>query len=707
MAMRVPGYERNQVVQAVKPVGVAQAQSGFGQVAKGLADVGGMFDQWQADVDEADAKGADTDYAKLVRDTLYNPDTGYLNASGGTAMTSYKQVSETLQNGMNTRLEGLSGPAREMAQRSMQGALDGALLKVDAHAGDQRLVYLDGQSKARVQSAIDDAIIDPTNFTRSLGVMRAEVRDQAARGGWSPEQTEAALKAGESDMHSGLVSRLSSVDPIQALDYLNAHRDQMGAEVVVKLEAALVPEAKRRRGANFVRQSYQTRMTGQVPESYYGNARAAESGGNDAARNPTSSATGRYQFIKSTWDGLIKRRPDLGLTADGRTDPAQQERAMRAFTEENARTLIRGGVAITNGTLYAAHFLGAGGALKVLSAPMGASVADIVGQGVVSANKFLAGMKVSDFVAWAERKGGGQAPSSGAQSLDLMSQIIAMEDPDERAAALQEYELMSGHIAAQQKARQEAAREAALAMIDQGGSVDDLTPDQKADVGYSYLSTLRENQAKVAAGRAPVTDPAVYVELFQQMNSDPEAFKARELMSDLNNLSRSDFNMFVQNQADMMKPEKAPKPDAAVTVSTINTVTGDLLKAAGVDEKKAKGAGQKAQLQESLLRWTQQFQADNSGRAPTQLEIRDRANQMLMPVIIDPPGAWNEVSGKSFEIDFDAVTPQDIRDGTLKIGDTTIPSETVTAFVTAFEAAMGRAPTPQEVVEGLVYSMTP
>ena len=60
MAMRVPQYEQKQIVQARQPVGVAAAQSGMGQIARGLSDVGQMFDQWQADVDEADAKAADT-----------------------------------------------------------------------------------------------------------------------------------------------------------------------------------------------------------------------------------------------------------------------------------------------------------------------------------------------------------------------------------------------------------------------------------------------------------------------------------------------------------------------------------------------------------------------------------------------------------------------------------------------------------------------
>src|SRR5690606_10488056 len=73
--------------------------------------------------------------------------------------------------------------------------------------------------------------------------------------------------------------------------------------------------------------------------AYLANTRRRESGGNDTAQNPNSSARGRYQFIDSTWADLMQRHPELGLTPDGRDDPAQQERAIRVFTQENARAL--------------------------------------------------------------------------------------------------------------------------------------------------------------------------------------------------------------------------------------------------------------------------------------------------------------------------------------------------------------------------------
>lgn len=721
MAMRVPQYEQRQIVQVRKPVGVAAAQSGMGQIARGLGDVGQMFDQWQADVDEADAKAADTAYSDRVRKALYEDGSGYLYAQGGDALSRRKMAAETLQKDYDEILNGLSPKAREMAQASLESRRQSALTSVDRHAGGERITYLNGQADARVKSAIDDAIIDPAHIDRSLTIARNEVAETGARNGWAPEQTAAKMAEAEGAIHGGIITRLANVDPVQALDYLNAHRDKMEARDVARLEGALLPEAKRARGRQIGRDLAQ-QSAGGIDDSYYASIRTAESAGNDMARpiDPKtgkllSSAYGRYQFLDQTWRGLMQTRPDLGLTEDGRGDPAQQERAIRAFTEANAKYLVRAGVAITNGTLYAAHFLGAGGAAKVLTAPMSAAVSEIVGPAVVRANGFLNGMTVADFMSWAEKKGGGSAampmgdfsaPSWDQVAverprIDPVTQILNMEDPDERAAAMQEYQLWNGQIAIQQKAAQDAAQQAAFALIESGGSVDNLTLDQKLQIGQAGMSSLRTYEGSVRKREPIQTDDELFVSLSKQAVTDPKGFAAADPLEWRNRLSDSDFKAFVKKQADILTPEKAPKPDSATTISTINTVSSDLLKAAGIDDKKPAGAKRIVQMQSDLLRWAAQQQADNGGKAPTQAEIFQKAQTMLTPVVIDPPGMFNEREGLAFDLNLEGITPADIRDGTLTIGGEAVDPAVLEAFVREFSAALGRAPTPQEVIEGL------
>jgi len=156
--------------------------------------------------------------------------------------------------------------------------------------------------------------------------------------------------------------------------------------------------------------------------AFLSNTRRAESGGNDNAKNPNSSATGRYQFLEGTWADLAARHPDLGLTPDGRLDPNQQERAMRVFTAENARALKGSGVPVTPGALYAAHFLGADGAPKVLNGDPNAPVSAYVDPEVMQANPHLADMTIADFKAWADKQGGN---GSGGYQAPTLAQPTA------------------------------------------------------------------------------------------------------------------------------------------------------------------------------------------------------------------------------------------------------------------------------------------
>ncbi|KRB51785.1 hypothetical protein ASE04_09635 [Rhizobium sp. Root708] len=139
-----------------------------------------------------------------------------------------------------------------------------------------------------------------------------------------------------------------------------------------------------------------------------------ESGGNDNAQNPTSSAGGAGQFIDSTWLSMVKKyRPDV---AEGKS--AQDILAMKSdgslsrdmtarYAQENSAFLQNQGVATTDGNVYLAHFLGPRGAAQVIKADPNAPIASVVGPDVVGANPFLNGKTAGDVRAWAEKKMGG------------------------------------------------------------------------------------------------------------------------------------------------------------------------------------------------------------------------------------------------------------------------------------------------------------
>jgi hypothetical protein len=120
-----------------------------------------------------------------------------------------------------------------------------------------------------------------------------------------------------------------------------------------------------------------------------------ESSFNPNAKSSKSSATGLFQFIDQTWLATLKQSgPSLGYgryagaiarTSSGRYvvpnaamrrqimslrfDPTANAMMAGAFTQTNAARLGRAlGRSPTDGELYIAHFLGQGGAVKLISA---------------------------------------------------------------------------------------------------------------------------------------------------------------------------------------------------------------------------------------------------------------------------------------------------------------------------------------------------
>lgn len=116
-----------------------------------------------------------------------------------------------------------------------------------------------------------------------------------------------------------------------------------------------------------------------VDFAYLVNQAKAESSFNPTVKSKTSSATGLYQFIDSTWMDMVnKYGTEYGIDTQGMTkreilnmrkDPEAASFMAAAFASENEKSLNAnwgGDVGATE--LYFAHFLGASGASSFLKA---------------------------------------------------------------------------------------------------------------------------------------------------------------------------------------------------------------------------------------------------------------------------------------------------------------------------------------------------
>lgn len=136
-----------------------------------------------------------------------------------------------------------------------------------------------------------------------------------------------------------------------------------------------------------------------LDNDYFNLISKIESNHNPKAKNPNSTASGRFQFIRSTWEGLGYKWADV-------FNDDLQWQAIRKFTEQNANILRANGCAINFATLYGAHFLGASGFLRIMRADPKAGIDSVTSAAQRKANPTILKGTVADFCEWLRKKTG-------------------------------------------------------------------------------------------------------------------------------------------------------------------------------------------------------------------------------------------------------------------------------------------------------------
>lgn len=147
----------------------------------------------------------------------------------------------------------------------------------------------------------------------------------------------------------------------------------------------------------------------EIPDSYWPMLSKIESGNQPYIQAKSSSASGLYQFIRSTWLGEGGQWGPTLRPAFGGLRPSAEEQLKRvkSFTAKNAAELKRLGIPINRASLYAAHFLGVVTAARLIAADVNASAEQIAGPEATKANpSILKGKTVGQFLQWLYNKTG-------------------------------------------------------------------------------------------------------------------------------------------------------------------------------------------------------------------------------------------------------------------------------------------------------------
>lgn len=273
-----------------------------------------------------------------------------------------------------------------------------------------------------------------------------------------------------------------------------------------------------------------------------------ESGGNASAKNPSSSATGLGQFIESTWLRMFKQYfPDraAGLTdamiLELRKNATISKEMVALYVQENAKILKQAGVAVTDANLYLAHFLGPGGATKVLQAQGSDKITDLLAPGTIAANKSILGngQTVEGLIKWAEKKVGISQSEAAVQkeladievkrvekareyNSDLERRLALQADENDNAGRLSKEAFVQKALAEEQKRAKEAG-----VVLDQT-QIDQIT--QLAAKEYEIAQAKRDGKTSTQEANVALQQA---VALNQQRNELQRQFNEAQKMGNM------------------------------------------------------------------------------------------------------------------------------------------------------------------------------
>nr|DAY19055.1 MAG TPA: putative lysin [Caudoviricetes sp.] len=546
--MQTPTYDNFQVAPNTLPQTRFNAQemsdpgAGIMQQAKVSMALGQHYGEqalqqmMAANQSVADQKWVEVENYRLQLQQEYEQQRGLnaLNREGGLSLAD--EYNNKLNQFIADQAESLNNRAQvEMfAQRvgpTQADFSDG----VTKHMMAEGRKFQEETLKGRMDVTVSGAVVAPTEQAFATAITRLEqnIGDAAAYYGWAPEKAQMELRAKVGEVVSQRANRLMDLgDYQQAQSMVAQYGQMMDGKTALDLAARVNKFQMDEEDAQLGRALAEAYQRGGMVDLGSGGEQSTvstsadinravakiiqnESGGDPNIPNKNSTAKGLGQFIDSTWLTMVKRyRPDIAagksnaqIIALKTNAPLAREMTTR-YVEENARALRSAGMPVTDGNLYLAHFLGAGGAIKLLSAQdKSQPVVNLVGQKVVDANRFIQGKSVQWVIDWTARKMGQQGGRTqqrmvripGGDWAAIERQIDQLppgrRENVRRAARDRRAMIEQGENDLIQKTNRNA-----LDAIASGATVQDLPAEVKTILGPSRLRALDDYRDKLVRG---------------------------------------------------------------------------------------------------------------------------------------------------------------------------------------------------------------
>lgn len=436
--------------QAAKQAGALQQQIAQGMSNLGLA-IQDIAQKERAKADDARIQDAKNQFLRAQLDQEYG-ESGWRARKGAAAMPGERALDDEYDERINESYQQISQSLGNERQREMfREWADGERLqqraKIRAHAMREYDSYKENTYQARKELAAETVLRG--DVERGIALLQENNTRYADENGLPPEWLMEANRTGVSrELTTAAGQMIDSGDLAGANALLEQYRGYISGEDMAKTAALLKTAQEIRTAADdadaTIRAgniSFDDARPGDPYAIYnqgYNDARyrkaafGKESGGNNNAVNKDTGATGKGQFLASTWKAFGNSAAGKALRGnmseaewlEQRKNPAAMDAAMDWYRDTARAHLQAHGVPWNDTTAYLAHFAGAAGAVAIYQADPEGNVRDTVrklpnGAQMIAKNPkiFSAGRTNAGMMGWAAKSIGVKpdpnAPATG------------------------------------------------------------------------------------------------------------------------------------------------------------------------------------------------------------------------------------------------------------------------------------------------------
>lgn len=724
-----PDFQQGVDVRAsADAFGAAQGR-GLQQVGQGLGQAADAMVQFNEFKDRLQAKDALTAFEREKMELDYGPN-GYLTTQGRNAAEGKDDYYRKLDELQKKHGSALSGGAARAYGDASTSAVTSARREGIVHAAQGTKDWAASTSTARLSTFQDQALVGyqkPEAVNKAVAAGFMEIDAQADLMGWGPEVVEVKRQEFATSVHTNVALAMAkdTGGATKAMGYLASQAGTMDPAARMELESKLKPYANDEAALSVVNEIVGKPRGGvaspagtvggsgptAVRSKLLARAEAAGKGADHVDNLNEGFATNLVAMFEDAPPGI---REGLQIGSGYRSIDRQRELFDAAVKKYGSPEAARKWVAPPGNSQH-----NHGNAVDIWYKGQRLDKAPAEVREWVHANAGAYGMRFPmSWESWhiepTDARGGGAgstvvpardgvaARSSMASYDDAMARVNEIQDPEVRASAMKQLNAQFEMRSKAETAASTAAKSDIWSQVAQGVPLSQIPLDLKIAAGREAVQGFMDFEAK--AGQIE-TDPVLHRDLSLFAATNPVEFARVDLTAPeiINGISKADLKSLVDKQASALTDERKAR-EAGLNVTQAMTYARTQLDAVGItttgkqDSARQEAAAREAKFQMAIADEMRVWSEQNGGKQPTQLDIMQMTNRLLLPIVIKTPGTmWDSEEDGLFSFEASGRADGTTVDVVVEYGD--IPLDLRRGISTDLERELGRKPSEDEIVQ--------